>query len=232
MYFLLLFFVGGERKAHGNSNIFFFGRVPWSHHPPVPFRLLQSVPMMVHLMTAPADGDMSAMMKLSWRCGYKWNIAIFLHSCPALSPSTMKVGPSCRAHTPAHKYLLPAERVQGGVGVGAGGAAGGRGPLHPRHHGGGGHPHSHPPRPLQPHPDTDPLPHRRGAQYDTLTIYTVSTYLHPYLGLAAAGGLGALAVASSVLADGGGGGASGGYGYSAPAREGHSCVQDLCHEMS
>ena len=53
-------------------------------------------------------------------------------------------------------------------------------------------------------------------------------------GLAAAGGLGALAVASSVLADGGGGGggASGGYGYSAPAREGHSGVQHLCHSMS
>ena len=189
---------------------------------------------MVHLMTAPADDDMSAMMKLSWRCGYKWNIAIFLHSCPALSPSTMKVGPSCRTHTPPHSYLLPAERGQGGVGVGAGGAAGGRGPLHPGHHGGGGHPHPHHPRPLQPHPDTDPLPHRRGAQYDTLTIYTVSTYLHPSLGLAAAGGLGALAVASSVLADGGGGGggASGGYGYSAPDREGHSGVQDLCRFMS
>ena len=65
-----------------------------------------------------------------------------------------------------------------------------------------------------------------GLSTDTLTIYTVSTYIHPCLGLAAAGGLGALAVASSVLADGGGGGASGGYGYSAPAREGHSGVQD------
>ena len=86
----------------------------------------------------------------------------------------MKVGPSSRTHTPPHSYLLPAERGQGGVGVGAGGAAGGRGPLHPRHHGGGGHPHTHPPRPLQPHPDTDPLPHRRGAQYDTLSISTVS----------------------------------------------------------
>ena len=89
----------------------------------------------------------------------------------------MKVGPSCRTHTPPNSYLLPAERVQGGVGVGAGGAAGGRGPLHPRHHGGGGHPHPHHPRPLQPHPDTDPLPHRRGAQYghSYITIYTVST---------------------------------------------------------
>ena len=38
---------------------------------------------------------------LSWQCGYKWNIAIFLHSCPALSPRTMKVGPSSRTHTRA-----------------------------------------------------------------------------------------------------------------------------------
>ena len=96
--YLILF--NTRKKARVNSDIFYITFLSLACPLPPPAAALECVPMMVHLMTAPADGDMSAMMKVScWQCGYKWNIAIFLHSCPALSPRTMKVGPSSRTHT-------------------------------------------------------------------------------------------------------------------------------------